>query len=141
MSYNIYFYCFSGRIGADEALDRLVASFDSHGSSILAAAKELGSEWASILLGSNASALAAGNSRIEFHVGHSLVRDSVSQVAAEDNSGRISQADSLLILTFSGDGIDLPVARAVWEFAASKWNAIPYDDSSGFMVERSDLEE
>ncbi|WP_324784240.1 hypothetical protein [Streptomyces sp. H51] len=139
MTYNINFYCVSGGLSPDEAFDHLVDSFNAESRPVFTNERSSGKGWASMSLGSTESAAAAGDMRIEFHSSPSIVRDSISQVAAEDTSGRINETDSLLIVTLSGSAIDLSMVRAVWEFATSLWNAIPYDDASGFDVTEAAL--
>ena len=132
MTYNINFYCASGGVSPGEAVDLLVDSFSSQGLPVFIDDRAYGEGWASISLGSTESVAVAGDTRIEFHSNPAIVQSSVSQVAAEDNFGRIKGVDSLLILTLSGGGIDLPVVRALWGSVTSLWNAVPYDDVSGF---------
>ncbi|MDT0346775.1 hypothetical protein [Streptomyces litchfieldiae] len=139
MTYNINFYCAAGGISPDEAIDLLVDSFNTQSRPVFTDDRSSGQEWTSVSLGSTESAAVAGGTRIEFHSSPSIVRHSVSQVAAEDISGRINETDSLLIITLSGDGIDLPVVQVVWESATSLWNAIPHDDASGFEVAQAEF--
>ena len=135
MTYCITFYCRSGGSTADQALDRVVADSRSLGGvQLCAIGRASGDGWAEVNLGSTPEYAEFGTVRLELHTADALVRKMIEPVSIEGMAQRIDDADMVAILTLSGADVDWSAVRGVWISMTKIWQAIPYDDVSGFDV-------
>jgi hypothetical protein len=140
MAYRITFYCKSGNVAPQQARDRVVAeSGDLAGIELYAAEHGTGDGWADATIGSTVESAEQGNVHMGLHTAQSFVRRMVEALSVEGATRGVSESDMVVILTLSGKDIDWPAVRGAWDSMSKLWQAIPYDDGSGFDVSLEDL--
>lgn len=138
MAYDITFYFDSQGTPPKEIVEALVGGPAESGGTLTATNVAEGAGWVAADLRSAASDALTGRARIEVHHEPSLVGQMVGEVAVDDRSGRLRACDAFATLTLSGE-VNWSDVRRVWSMLEDRWNAVPYDDYSGFAITRDSL--
>lgn len=139
MAHAVRLYCAFGESDAAGGLDALVAAAREQGADLRPGARESGGSWVSAILDRAGEPAGAGGCHIEIHAQSPLTSVMIAEVADAEPSGRIRSANAVVTLTLTGSDVDWSVVRATWKAAKSLWNAVPYDDGSGFDIDLDEL--
>ncbi|WP_143266181.1 MULTISPECIES: hypothetical protein [Amycolatopsis] len=139
MAHQVRLYCALGENDAAGGLDALVAAAREQGSDLRPGERESGGSWVSAILDRAGEPVGASGCHIEIHAQSPLASAMIAEVAEAEPSGRIRSANAVVTLTLTGSDVDWSVVRAVWKAAKSLWNAVPYDDGSGFDIDLDEL--
>ncbi|MFF3559564.1 hypothetical protein ACFYXS_05935 [Streptomyces sp. NPDC002574] len=140
MAYQLSFFCRSGEERGDQALDRLLDRLLESGEGLVGEWQgPFGDSVAAFKLGTKSSmddTSVADLLTLEVHVGVAEIAESV--IAASPNDAEsIWGCDLLAIVTLSGSDPDWPLVNRIWAAVTSLWNAVPWDESSGFEIAAS----
>lgn len=139
MAYTLNFFCKCPDLDPAAAIELLTGELAKLQPPVYAGHPSHGDIWAAVSVGSSESAAAAENTLVEFNSDPSIVGATIAEVASEDASGRLRDANALVIVTISGSEIDSAAVRAIWELTTSRWQAVPYDEVSGFEISNEGL--
>ncbi|MFJ8104492.1 hypothetical protein [Streptomyces sp. NPDC096132] len=137
MVYRLSFFCRSGEVRGDEALDRLLDHLLENGDRLVG-------EWlgpfedsvAAFRLGTGSSdsdSPVADLLTLEMHVGVAEIAESVIAASPDDERG-IWGCDLLATVTLNGDNPDWALVQRIRAALVSLWGAVPWDESSGFEI-------
>jgi hypothetical protein len=138
MAYEIRLYCSISGVSAVEGLDAVLSQTKADGAELQSSSRSSGDGWVAAAIDQVGDVPGARGCRVEFHSASPLVEKAVAEVASEDLSGRVRNADAIVILTLSGD-VRWVIVKAIWVAARTLWEVIPYDDGSGFDVDLDEL--
>ncbi|MGW1913164.1 hypothetical protein ACWCQS_21105 [Streptomyces sp. NPDC002076] len=137
VAYQLSFFCRSGEDRGDEALDRLLDYLLESGDRLVGEwLGPFGDSVAAFRLGTGSSESdrpVADLLTLEVHVGVAEIAGSVITASPNDEQG-IWGCDLLATVTLSGDNPDWALLHRIWAAVVSLWEAVPWDESSGFEI-------
>ena len=141
MTFNITFFCESGKSRAADAFESLVREIGSLSESLEIRDRKDGDGWVWCELSTVHAERAQPDKPIalELHSDPIAVSRVISDYGDEVNAQRIANADLIITLTSVGDAIDLDLVRNVWLSVARLWPMVPHSDVSGFDIDLNSL--
>jgi hypothetical protein len=132
MAYEIQLYCTTGGLTPGEGFDALLARASGESGELPVSDRSSGAGWV-------AAHLDPDGCLLQFSAGSPLVAAMVAEVAPDDPTGRVAAADAVVTLTLSGD-VEWAAVSALWRAAKALWDAVAYDEGSGFGVDLTEEE-
>jgi hypothetical protein len=123
----------------DMVLSGLLSHIEADGLALCVANRDTGEGWVSGDLHACLEPPEISTVRIEVHGDPALVGAMVTEVEADDYSGRVKSADTVLILTLHGADVNWPIVRKVWNAIETQWPTAVHDDGSGFGLSIEEL--
>ncbi|MFC8239997.1 hypothetical protein [Streptomyces chartreusis] len=137
MAYQLSFFCRSGESRSDEALDRLLDHLLESGHRLVG--EYVGPFEDSVAVfrlgtgSSDSDRPVADLLTLDVRVGVAEIAESVIAASPDDEQG-IWGCDLLATITLSGDNPDWALVHRIWAAMESLWEAVPWDESSGFEI-------
>jgi hypothetical protein len=133
MAHQVEFFCKSGVSNVEEAVDPFLAELTARGEEVEVLERDAGPGWALCELAFKGQTAGTTSLTLEFTTETEAVSSAIARAASEPAGKRVLGSDMLGTLTLSGP-TDEKHMRSVRDALRELWQAVPYDEMTGFDV-------